>query len=211
MRSFVYTQPSSPLMSMRLLGAILPCMRHTPAPDHHPLLLREFVLRHYLPIAFAVSLTWALAWPQPGCAVVVVKVGGWGSVEVWGALAREGAASSSVPEVCALSLLTASWKGSRWVDGALFPASGTASSFLYPASYPSGLHTLSPPPRHCGSSSAPCSHPPASYLTSAAAAQVLGDVHIVQEVCIGTVFFISGLVLNTQELKKVGTAYLYCC
>ena len=38
--------------------------------------------------------------------------------------------------------------------------------------------------------------------------QVLGDVHIVQEVCIGTVFFISGLVLNTQELKKVSTVGL---
>lgn len=33
--------------------------------------------------------------------------------------------------------------------------------------------------------------------------QVLGDVHIIQELCIGIVFFISGLVLNTQELKKV--------
>ena len=42
-------------------------------------------------------------------------------------------------------------------------------------------------------------------LSSACACmQVLGRVHIIQEVCIGVVFFISGLVLNTQELKRVG-------
>ena len=36
--------------------------------------------------------------------------------------------------------------------------------------------------------------------------QVLNNIHILQEVGMGIVFFISGITLNTKELSKVSTA-----
>jgi sodium/bile acid cotransporter 7 len=106
---------------------------------------QAFVLKHFLPIAFAIALTWALAWPMPGRAVALVTV--------------RPLRKHTPGNTCSRH---------------------TSKAYVY------------------------CCH--ASLIRSITlrlSCQVLGDVHIVQEICIAVVFFISGLVLNTQELRRV--------
>lgn len=38
--------------------------------------LQRFVVDNFLPLAFAVAIIWALAWPVPGKAVISVTVRG---------------------------------------------------------------------------------------------------------------------------------------
>lgn len=63
--------------------------------------VKRFVIDNFLPLAFAVAIIWALAWPVPGKAVISVTVRGGG--RLGGCTLRRAHAAVALPALWAPS------------------------------------------------------------------------------------------------------------